>query len=89
MFSFLFIVVPEEEKLDGDKGSDFKWPRIKKPYRVQQRYAKLAIEACRDMVALSLQKYEMRRGERCDQERLKEPPPRFAYFIANSIRHHP
>ena len=47
MFSFLFIVVPEKEKLDGDKGGDGIEPSRRNKMQEQHKNAQLTIQASR------------------------------------------
>ena len=47
MFSFLFIVVPEKEKLDGDKGDDGIEPSRRNKMEEQHKNAQLTIQASR------------------------------------------
>ena len=47
MFSFLFIVVPEKEKLDGDKGDDGIEPSRRNKMQEQHKNAQLTIQASR------------------------------------------
>jgi len=63
MFSFLFIVVPEEEKLDCDKRDELYQPSINKPNHMHKRNTKLAVEAGCDMIASLLLEDEMRHSK--------------------------
>jgi hypothetical protein len=47
MFSFLFIVVPEKEKLDGGKGNDGIEPSRRNKMEEQHKNAQLTIQASR------------------------------------------
>ena len=47
MFSFLFIAIPQKEKLDGDKGDDGIEPSRRNKMKEQHKNAQLTIQASR------------------------------------------
>ena len=72
MFSFLFIVVPEEEKLDGDNGDDGIEPSRRYKMQEQHKNAQLTIQASRTVKHIMRDKALKHDDNRDNDDRKKE-----------------
>ena len=72
MFSFLFIVVPEKEKLDGDKGDDGIEPSHRNKMQEQHKNAQLTIKASRTVKYIMRDKALKHDDNRDNDDRKKE-----------------
>ena len=72
MFLFFFIIVPEKEELDGDKGDDGIEPRRRNKMQEQHKNAQLTIQASRTVKHIMRDKALKHDDNRDNDDRKKE-----------------